>query len=213
MNWNKWKACWIEWSRIHFWLWNMNKRHVQDFCMFSDLNLVGNVKLRDCFSVSFLSLTLQSDTEFWDKMQAELEELARRNWLEDLESKGKNPANISPNETVRSANWYEQLYAACIVPSEGAVGQQDRSCHVTWCLQTCTVSPAGMQDSRHYTVCVGGGKQTDKQTKARACHVMSCQVHVFNAFLCQQNETQRIQNCIIISKVIDCRCQLMLPLI
>ncbi|KAM9439890.1 PEX5-related protein isoform 1-T1 [Clarias gariepinus] len=42
---------------------------------------------------------VESDTEFWDKMQAELEELARRNWLEDSESKGQAPANLSPNET------------------------------------------------------------------------------------------------------------------
>uniref|UniRef100_A0A3B1JFV8 PEX5-related protein n=1 Tax=Astyanax mexicanus TaxID=7994 RepID=A0A3B1JFV8_ASTMX len=43
--------------------------------------------------------TTQSDTEFWDKMQAEWEELARRNWLEDGESEGLIPLNISPNET------------------------------------------------------------------------------------------------------------------
>ncbi|KAK3513429.1 hypothetical protein QTP70_014256 [Hemibagrus guttatus] len=42
---------------------------------------------------------VESDTEFWDKMQAELEELARRNWLEDLESKGKTPPSVSPKET------------------------------------------------------------------------------------------------------------------
>ncbi|XP_046732517.1 PEX5-related protein isoform X3 [Silurus meridionalis] len=42
---------------------------------------------------------VESDTEFWDKMQAELEELARRNWLEDSEGKGQIPANLSPKET------------------------------------------------------------------------------------------------------------------
>ncbi|XP_072525390.1 PEX5-related protein isoform X2 [Salminus brasiliensis] len=41
---------------------------------------------------------VESDTEFWDKMQAEWEELARRNWLEDGESEGLIPLNISPNE-------------------------------------------------------------------------------------------------------------------
>ncbi|XP_062844168.1 PEX5-related protein [Trichomycterus rosablanca] len=42
---------------------------------------------------------VESDTEFWDKMQAELEELARRNWLEDPERKGPVPFNLSPKET------------------------------------------------------------------------------------------------------------------
>ncbi|XP_066508329.1 PEX5-related protein-like [Hoplias malabaricus] len=42
---------------------------------------------------------VESDTEFWDKMQAEWEELARRNWLEDGESECLLPLNISPNET------------------------------------------------------------------------------------------------------------------
>uniref|UniRef100_A0A8C2H2C4 PEX5-related protein n=1 Tax=Cyprinus carpio TaxID=7962 RepID=A0A8C2H2C4_CYPCA len=40
----------------------------------------------------------QSDTEFWDKMQAEWEELARRNWLEDGDSEGLVPLNFSPTE-------------------------------------------------------------------------------------------------------------------
>uniref|UniRef100_A0A4W5RFA4 Peroxisomal biogenesis factor 5-like b n=1 Tax=Hucho hucho TaxID=62062 RepID=A0A4W5RFA4_9TELE len=39
----------------------------------------------------------QSDTEFWDKMQAEWEELARRNWLEE-ENDGPIPLSISPIE-------------------------------------------------------------------------------------------------------------------
>ncbi|KAL6468278.1 hypothetical protein MHYP_G00239550 [Metynnis hypsauchen] len=42
---------------------------------------------------------VESDTEFWDKMQAEWEELARRNWLEDGESEGLIPLSVSPNET------------------------------------------------------------------------------------------------------------------
>lgn len=45
---------------------------------------------------------LQSDAEFWDRMQAEWEELARRNWLEDLEDQGLVPSVVSPADTVRS---------------------------------------------------------------------------------------------------------------
>uniref|UniRef100_A0A3B4TPL1 PEX5-related protein n=1 Tax=Seriola dumerili TaxID=41447 RepID=A0A3B4TPL1_SERDU len=41
---------------------------------------------------------LQSDTEFWDKMQAEWEELARRNWLEESEGERPNPPTVSPVE-------------------------------------------------------------------------------------------------------------------
>uniref|UniRef100_A0A8C2CK46 PEX5-related protein n=1 Tax=Cyprinus carpio TaxID=7962 RepID=A0A8C2CK46_CYPCA len=41
---------------------------------------------------------VESDTEFWDKMQAEWEELARRNWLEDGDSEGLVPLNFSPTE-------------------------------------------------------------------------------------------------------------------
>ncbi|XP_052403923.1 PEX5-related protein isoform X2 [Carassius gibelio] len=41
---------------------------------------------------------VESDTEFWDKMQAEWEELARRNWLEDPDSEGLVPFNFSPTE-------------------------------------------------------------------------------------------------------------------
>ncbi|KAM9459619.1 PEX5-related protein isoform 2-T2 [Salvelinus alpinus] len=40
---------------------------------------------------------VESDTEFWDKMQAEWEELARRNWLEE-ENEGLIPPSISPIE-------------------------------------------------------------------------------------------------------------------
>ncbi|XP_043097762.1 PEX5-related protein isoform X5 [Puntigrus tetrazona] len=39
----------------------------------------------------------QSDTEFWDKMQAEWEELARRNWLTENE-RPQIPSNVSPYE-------------------------------------------------------------------------------------------------------------------
>ncbi|XP_029497896.2 PEX5-related protein isoform X1 [Oncorhynchus nerka] len=40
---------------------------------------------------------VESDTEFWDKMQAEWEELARRNWLEE-ENEGPIPPSSSPIE-------------------------------------------------------------------------------------------------------------------
>uniref|UniRef100_A0AAQ6A8T6 PEX5-related protein n=1 Tax=Amphiprion ocellaris TaxID=80972 RepID=A0AAQ6A8T6_AMPOC len=43
-------------------------------------------------------VVLQSDTEFWDKMQAEWEELARRNWLEDSEDQRPIPPTVSPAE-------------------------------------------------------------------------------------------------------------------
>ncbi|XP_057190166.1 PEX5-related protein isoform X2 [Triplophysa rosa] len=41
---------------------------------------------------------VESDTEFWDKMQAEWEELARRNWLEDADSEGLAPLNSTTTE-------------------------------------------------------------------------------------------------------------------
>ncbi|CAJ1060665.1 PEX5-related protein isoform X2 [Xyrichtys novacula] len=40
---------------------------------------------------------VESDTEFWDKMQAEWEELARRNWLTENEQ-AQIPSNVSPHE-------------------------------------------------------------------------------------------------------------------
>ncbi|XP_054646011.1 PEX5-related protein isoform X5 [Dunckerocampus dactyliophorus] len=43
------------------------------------------------------ALASQSDTEFWDKMQAEWEELARRNWLTENEQ-GQIPSTVSPHE-------------------------------------------------------------------------------------------------------------------
>lgn len=46
-------------------------------------------------------VVFQSDTEFWDKMQAEWEELARRNWLEESEDQGPIPPTVSPAEKVK----------------------------------------------------------------------------------------------------------------
>uniref|UniRef100_A0A673KEY5 PEX5-related protein n=1 Tax=Sinocyclocheilus rhinocerous TaxID=307959 RepID=A0A673KEY5_9TELE len=40
---------------------------------------------------------VESDTEFWDKMQAEWEELARRNWLTENDQP-QIPSNVSPYE-------------------------------------------------------------------------------------------------------------------
>ncbi|KAA0712905.1 PEX5-related protein PEX2-related protein PEX5-like protein [Triplophysa tibetana] len=41
---------------------------------------------------------VESDTEFWDKMQAEWEELARRNWLTENDDQQQIPSNVSPYE-------------------------------------------------------------------------------------------------------------------
>lgn len=55
----------------------------------------------------------QSDTEFWDKMQAEWEELARRNWLEESEDPGPIPPSVTPAEKVRP-----NIFPACISPDD-----------------------------------------------------------------------------------------------
>ncbi|GAA6102537.1 PEX5-related protein isoform X1 [Tachysurus ichikawai] len=49
------------------------------------------------FNSSWFKCVFQSDTEFWDKMQAEWEELARRNWLTENEQ-GQIPSTVSPHE-------------------------------------------------------------------------------------------------------------------
>ncbi|XP_041658976.1 PEX5-related protein-like isoform X2 [Cheilinus undulatus] len=41
---------------------------------------------------------VESDTEFWDKMQAEWEELARRNWLDESDGQRPAPPSVSPVE-------------------------------------------------------------------------------------------------------------------
>ncbi|CAG08061.1 unnamed protein product, partial [Tetraodon nigroviridis] len=46
---------------------------------------------------SIIKLSTSSDTEFWDKMQAEWEELARRNWLTENEQ-AQIPTTVSPHE-------------------------------------------------------------------------------------------------------------------
>ncbi|XP_059200587.1 PEX5-related protein isoform X2 [Centropristis striata] len=58
--------------------------------------LARNESLEDEFVRA--KAAVESDTEFWDKMQAEWEELARRNWLEDSEGQGPIPPSVSPVE-------------------------------------------------------------------------------------------------------------------
>lgn len=65
--------------------------------------------------------SLQSDTEFWDKMQAEWEELARRNWLEESESQQKPiPPSVSPVEKVTPMmSPHQNHFPACsLVPAD-----------------------------------------------------------------------------------------------
>lgn len=62
-------------------------------------------------------LFLQSDTEFWDKMQAEWEELARRNWLTENEQ-AQIPPSVSPHEKVTTvaapAMSKKLIFANCV---------------------------------------------------------------------------------------------------
>ncbi|KAK2822972.1 hypothetical protein Q5P01_023037 [Channa striata] len=58
--------------------------------------LASNESLEDEFVRA--KAAVESDTEFWDKMQAEWEELARRNWLEDSEDQRPIAVSVSPVE-------------------------------------------------------------------------------------------------------------------
>ncbi|XP_029971245.1 PEX5-related protein isoform X2 [Salarias fasciatus] len=58
--------------------------------------LARNESLEDEFVRA--KAAVESDTEFWDKMQAEWEELARRNWLEESDEQRPAPRTVSPAE-------------------------------------------------------------------------------------------------------------------
>ncbi|XP_054483234.1 PEX5-related protein [Anoplopoma fimbria] len=60
--------------------------------------LARNESLEDEFVRA--KAAVESDTEFWDKMQAEWEELARRNWLEESEDQGPVPPTVPHVEKV-----------------------------------------------------------------------------------------------------------------
>ncbi|XP_053186888.1 PEX5-related protein [Scomber japonicus] len=58
--------------------------------------MAGNESLEDEFVRA--KAAVESDVEFWDKMQAEWEELARRNWLDDSDDQQPITASASPAE-------------------------------------------------------------------------------------------------------------------
>uniref|UniRef100_A0A3B5N0N4 Peroxisomal biogenesis factor 5-like b n=1 Tax=Xiphophorus couchianus TaxID=32473 RepID=A0A3B5N0N4_9TELE len=64
---------------------------------------------------------VESDTEFWDKMQAEWEELARRNWLEETESQQK-PAP-PPGSPVEKGYYFSATNPYLDWPNAFAEGQ------------------------------------------------------------------------------------------
>ncbi|XP_040003202.1 PEX5-related protein isoform X2 [Xiphias gladius] len=64
---------------------------------------------------------VESDTEFWDKMQAEWEELARRNWLE--ESEGQRPVQ-PPLSPVEKGYYFNTTNPYRDWPSAFAEGQE-----------------------------------------------------------------------------------------
>ncbi|XP_072295165.1 PEX5-related protein isoform X2 [Eucyclogobius newberryi] len=61
----------------------------------SSAHLSRNQSLEEEFERA--KAAVESDTEFWDKMQAEWEELARRNWLTENEQT-QIPSSVSPHE-------------------------------------------------------------------------------------------------------------------
>uniref|UniRef100_A0A8C5I9N0 PEX5-related protein n=1 Tax=Gouania willdenowi TaxID=441366 RepID=A0A8C5I9N0_GOUWI len=61
----------------------------------SDAHLSRHQSLEEEFERA--KAAVESDTEFWDKMQAEWEELARRNWLTENEQ-SQIPSSVSPHE-------------------------------------------------------------------------------------------------------------------
>ncbi|KAM8849194.1 PEX5-related protein isoform 2-T2 [Spinachia spinachia] len=64
--------------------------------------LAGNESLEAEFFRA--KAAVESDTEFWDKMQAEWEELARRNWLEESEDQGPPTATPAQQSYCFSTN-------------------------------------------------------------------------------------------------------------
>uniref|UniRef100_A0A665V460 Peroxisomal biogenesis factor 5-like b n=1 Tax=Echeneis naucrates TaxID=173247 RepID=A0A665V460_ECHNA len=83
--------------------------------------LVRNESLEDEFVKA--KAAVESDTEFWDKMQAEWEELARRNWLEDSEGQPQSSPSVSPGEQVyrfNTKNPYREWSNAFAVGQERA---------------------------------------------------------------------------------------------
>ncbi|XP_010769943.1 PEX5-related protein [Notothenia coriiceps] len=70
---------------------------------------------------------VESDTEFWDKMQAEWEELARRNWLTENEQ-AQIPSSVSPHEKVTTITLLRSAACAGICPDDIDVERTDRRC-------------------------------------------------------------------------------------
>lgn len=78
---------------------------------------------------------MQSDTEFWDKMQAEWEELARRNWLTENEQ-AQIPSTVSPYEKV---SIIKMLLSAQICPDDSDAGTCRAACAPSESLSVCSM--------------------------------------------------------------------------